>query len=83
MCPPRHPFPAHPEPGETSLLPRASPRVLAAATLLGGLVDRPLLTLDAIHLIIGQAAGLTELATADRMMAAAAADLGLGVARFD
>ena len=71
------------EEGIISLLPVRDRNVLAATHLLGRLVDLPLRTLDAIHLVLCQAAGLTELATADKIMAAAAADLGLEVARFD
>jgi len=63
------------EEGIISLLPVRDRNVLAATHLLGRLVE--------IHLTICQAAGLTELATADKIMAAAAADLGLEVARFD
>ena len=66
-----------------SLLPVRDRDVVAAAHLLGRLAEHPLRTLDAIHLILCQAAGLTELATADKIMAIPAADLGLEVVRFD
>jgi predicted nucleic acid-binding protein len=69
--------------GIISSLPVRDRDVLAAAHLLSCLPDHPLRTLDAIHLTLCQAGGLSELATADKTMAAAAADLGLEVARFD
>lgn len=65
------------------LLPVRDRDVLAAAHLLGRLPDHPLRTVDAIHLALALSAGLTELATADKTMAGAAADSGLEVARFD
>jgi len=71
------------EEGIISSLPVRDRDVLAATHILGRLLDRPLRTLDAIHLALCEAAGLSELATADKIMAAAAADLGLDVARFD
>lgn len=69
--------------GIISSLPVRDRDVLAAAHLLGHLVDHPLRTLDAIHLALCQASGLSKLATADKILAAAAVDLGLEVARFD
>ncbi len=40
-------------------------------------------TLDALHLAIARDLGAPLIATADRIMAKAAADLGLEVERFD
>ena len=71
------------EEGIISLLPVQDRNVMAAAHLLGRVADHPLRTLDAMHLALCEAAELSELATADRIMAAAAADLGLEVVRFD
>lgn len=55
----------------------------AAVRLISRLQSHALRTLDAIHLAIAEDAGVKELATADRMMADAAAELGLRVIRFN
>ena len=55
----------------------------AAVTLIARLPDHPLRTLDALHLAMVLREDCTELATADRVMAAAAEALGLVVHRFD
>ncbi len=57
--------------------------VRAAVHLLGRIDEHPLRALDAIHLTICTSRGISRLATADAVMAAAAADLGLAVVRFD
>jgi uncharacterized protein len=53
-----------------------------ALDLLERLEGHPLRTLDALHLAIASALGATVLATADRVMAQAAAALGLRVEVF-
>ncbi len=55
--------------------------VVEAARLLDRLRDHPLRTLDALHLTIARSTS-PALATADRVMAAAAAALGLEVQAF-
>jgi hypothetical protein len=57
--------------------------VNAALSLLAMLADYPLRTLDALHLSIARHRGMTRLATADRVMNAAAQALGFEVIRFD
>lgn len=57
---------------------------LAAATGVFDLVSQtPLRSLDTLHLAVARAIGTQVLATADRVMAAAALSLGLEVVRFD
>ena len=56
---------------------------LSAARLIASLPGVPLRSLDALHLAIAQALGLTTLATADRVMIQAAEALGIEVVRFD
>ena len=55
----------------------------AAVEIVVRLKAHPLRTLDALHLAIARETGATEIATADRVMAAAAAALGLKTVRFD
>jgi uncharacterized protein len=55
----------------------------AAVHLLNQLSPLPLATLDALHLSLVKEVGLESLATADRIMAEAAAALGLRVIRFN
>jgi len=57
--------------------------VRAATHLIDELAARPLRTLDALHLSTARALATPELATADAVMADAAADLGMKVVRFD
>jgi predicted nucleic acid-binding protein len=47
------------------------------------LASHPLRTLDALHLSIARRLGMQRLATADRVMSAAAQTIGLNVVRFD
>ena len=54
-----------------------------ALNLLEILADHPLRTLDAMHLSIANRQGAKRLATADRVMIAAAQALGFQVIRFD
>jgi len=57
--------------------------VEAAGRVIAALSDHPLRTLDALHLAIVRELQVGELATADRMMAAAARSMGLKLVRFD
>ena len=54
----------------------------SAMELMNRLSEHPLRTLDALHLALVLDAGLETLATADRILAAAAEELGLTVERF-
>ncbi len=56
---------------------------LGALELMEGLSRQPLRALDALHLAIARDIGAGLVATADRVMAAAADALGFTVARFD
>jgi len=53
--------------------------VQAAARLIATLPAHPLRTLDALHLAVARDRAATRLATADRVMASAAAELGFTV----
>ncbi len=55
----------------------------AALNLLSMVPGVPLRTLDAFHLAIAREIQASLIATADRVMIAAAVALGMGVARFD
>jgi predicted nucleic acid-binding protein len=55
---------------------------LQAATRLLDRVEAPLRTLDAMHLALAESAGTRECATADRVLAAGARELGFEVATF-
>lgn len=68
--------------GHLVLLPHSVESFLIAESLLGSLPEIPLRTLDAMHLGIMQAAGITTLATADRVMAQAAEALGMECEAF-
>ena len=57
--------------------------VILAGELLHRLAQHPLRTLDALHLGVASSLELGRIATADRVLAAAAASLGLEVERFD
>ncbi len=54
----------------------------SAIELMDALPGLPLRTVDALHLAVVQAAGLESIATADRIMASAAEELGLSVESF-
>ena len=68
--------------GHLVLLPHTIESFLIAESLLGSHPEIPLRTLDAMHLGIMQAAGITTLATADRVMAQAAVALGMECETF-
>lgn len=68
--------------GHIVLLPHTVESMLIAESLLGAHPEVPLRSLDAMHLGVMQAAGVTTLATADRVMAAAAAALGMECETF-
>ena len=57
--------------------------VRGALTLLARLPDLPLRTLDALHLSLARRLGTERLATADRVMIAAARVIGFDVVPFD
>ncbi len=68
--------------GHLVLLPHTVESFLIAESLLGAHPDIPLRTLDALHLGVMQSAGVTTLATADRVMARAVEALGMGCETF-
>ena len=68
--------------GHLVLLPHTVESFLIAESLLGSHPEIPLRSLDAMHLGIMQAAGITTLATADRVMAQAAEALGMECQTF-
>jgi predicted nucleic acid-binding protein len=68
--------------GHLVLLPHSSESFLLAESLMGAHPDVPLRTLDALHLGVMQSAGVEMLATADRVMAQAAALLGIECRAF-
>ena len=53
-----------------------------AVNLISTLPDDPLRTLDAMHLVVAREIDASILATADRIMAAGAHEMGLSVLRF-
>jgi predicted nucleic acid-binding protein len=69
--------------GHLILRPLEDRHVQAAARMIDRLPEHALRTLDAMHLAIATELRVRELATADRVMAGAAAELGLHVVRFD
>ncbi len=68
--------------GHLVLLPHSVESFLIAESLLGAHPEIPLRSLDAMHLGTMQAAGITALATADRVMAQAAEALGMRCETF-
>jgi hypothetical protein len=68
--------------GHLVLVPHTSESFLIAESLLGACPELPLRTLDALHLGVMRAAGVGTLATADGVMAKAAAALGLECRTF-
>ena len=69
--------------GYLLMRPVGDEHLLAARRLIERLEPLALRTLDAIHLAIALQIGAAEMATADRVMAAAATELGIRVSRFD
>jgi len=69
--------------GHVFLRPLADAHALEASRLIERMTDIPLRTLDALHLAIARDAGCSRLATADRIMARAAAELEMEAIRFD
>lgn len=63
--------------GHLVLVPHTVASFLLAESLLGAQPDFALTTLDALHLGVVRSSGLATLATADRVMAAAAGALGI------
>jgi uncharacterized protein len=63
--------------GHLVLLPHTVESFLTAESLLGAHPDVPLRSPDALHLGVMRSAGVDVLATADRVMAQAAAALGM------
>ncbi len=55
---------------------------MSAATRLLDRVEAPLRSLDAMHLAVAEAARASECATADRLMATAAREIGIPVREF-
>ena len=63
-------------------VPVGDARFAEATNLIARYPDHPLRTLDALHLTVTADLGVSVLATADRVMADAAASMGFQVARF-
>ncbi|MCE5253758.1 MAG: type II toxin-antitoxin system VapC family toxin [Actinomycetia bacterium] len=63
--------------GHLVVLPHTAESFLIGEFLLGAHPDVPLRTVDALHLGVMRSSGVTTLATADRVMAQAAAALGM------
>ena len=68
--------------GHLVLLPHTVESFLVAESLLGANPEIPLRALDALHLGVMRSAGVTTLATADRVMAEAAKALGMECETF-
>jgi hypothetical protein len=68
--------------GHLDVLPLRDQHVAVACQLLQALRQHPLRTLDALHLAMARDAGAPAIATADRVMVMAAADLGFEVTTF-
>jgi predicted nucleic acid-binding protein len=68
--------------GHLELLPHTVESYLTAEALLGAYPAVPLTTLDALHLGVMRAAGANVLATADRVMARAAEEMGIDTRLF-
>ncbi len=69
--------------GFLALIAVEDSHVLAASRMIERVQPLVLRTLDALHLAIAVGLQMKELATADRLMADAAEELGLKVARFE
>lgn len=68
--------------GHLEVWPLEDRHALSAIALLGRLRAHPLRTLDALHLAVAQTIRSRIVATADRIMARAAAELGFEVVAF-
>jgi hypothetical protein len=68
--------------GHLRVLPLEDEHVETAMAIMDSLPEHALRALDALHLALTRTAGLKSLATADRIMAAAAEALGLSVKKF-
>lgn len=68
--------------GHLRVLPLADSQVEVAMEIMESLPEHALRTLDALHLALVRDAGLDSIATADRIMASAAEELGLTVETF-
>jgi hypothetical protein len=62
--------------------PMPTTTAAGAVNLIATLPDVPLRTLDAMHLVIAREIDASILATADRIMAAGAHEMGFSVVRF-
>ena len=62
--------------------PMPATTAAGAVNLISTLPDVPLRTLDAMHLVIAREIDASILATADRILAAGAGEMGLSVIRF-
>jgi predicted nucleic acid-binding protein len=62
--------------------PMPATTAAGAVNLIATLPDVPLRTLDAMHLVIAREIDASTLATADRIMAGGAHEMGLSVVRF-
>ncbi len=69
--------------GYLTVHPLDDHHALVAAEIIARLKPHPLRTLDALHLAIARSLSVERIATADRIMAAAAVALGMKVVRFD
>ena len=69
--------------GFLTVHPLEDAHAVTAFDLLARLKTHPLRTLDALHLAVVMHLGNRQIATADRVLAGAAAALGVEVARFD
>ena len=69
--------------GYLTVYPLEDSHAITASDFLTRLKPHPLRTLDALHLAIARGLGAKRVATADRVMAAAATALGMDAVRFD
>jgi len=68
--------------GWLQLYPVNDERFSEATNLINRYPEFPLRTLDALHLVVAQQAGIEALATADTVMADTASAMGFAVMRF-
>ena len=69
--------------GFLTVHPLEDTHALGALDILARLKTHPLRSLDALHLAIARALGISKIATADRVLAEAATALGIETVRFD